>query len=45
MAKPTRSTGNTQDSAEPPVTFNRTERALAFMVGGSSSPHSSAWRR
>ena len=34
MAKPTRSTGNPQDSAEPPVTFNRTERALAFMIGG-----------
>ncbi|MFJ7289037.1 hypothetical protein ACIQUC_12015 [Curtobacterium sp. NPDC098951] len=34
MAKPTRSAGNTQDSAQPPVTFNRTERALAFMVGG-----------
>lgn len=34
MAKPTRSTGNTQNSAEPPVTFNRTERVLAFMVGG-----------
>ncbi|MEG8035001.1 MULTISPECIES: hypothetical protein [Bacteria] len=34
MANPTRSTGNPQDSAEPPVTFNRTERALAFMIGG-----------
>jgi hypothetical protein len=34
MAKPTRSTGNPQDSAEPPVTFNRTERALTFMIGG-----------
>jgi len=34
MAKPTRSTGSTQETAEPPVTFNRTERALAFMVGG-----------
>ncbi|MBF4615574.1 hypothetical protein [Curtobacterium sp. VKM Ac-1376] len=34
MANPTPSTGNPQDSAEPPVTINRTERALAFMVGG-----------
>ncbi|MBE7163020.1 MAG: hypothetical protein INR72_17400 [Williamsia herbipolensis] len=34
MAKPTRSPGNTRDSAQPPATFNRTERALAFMVGG-----------
>uniref|UniRef100_A0A942SX33 Multidrug ABC transporter ATPase n=1 Tax=Neobacillus citreus TaxID=2833578 RepID=A0A942SX33_9BACI len=34
MAKPTRSTGNTRNDAEPPVTFNRTERTLAFMVGG-----------
>ncbi|WP_144760136.1 hypothetical protein [Curtobacterium sp. 9128] len=34
MAKPTRSPGDTRNSAEPPATFNRTERALAFMVGG-----------
>ncbi|MET3638054.1 MULTISPECIES: hypothetical protein [Curtobacterium] len=34
MAKPTRSTGNTRDSADTPVTFNRTERVLGFMIGG-----------
>ena len=34
MAKPTRSPGDTRNSAEPPATFNRTERTLAFMVGG-----------
>lgn len=34
MAKPTRSPGTTQDSAQSPVTFNRSERVLAFMVGG-----------
>ncbi|MBT2504008.1 hypothetical protein [Curtobacterium sp. ISL-83] len=34
MAKPTRPTGNSRESADSPVTFNRTERALAFMVGG-----------
>lgn len=34
MAKPTRTTGNTQDSSEPQVAFNRTERALGFMIGG-----------
>lgn len=34
MAKPTRSTGNPRDDVQPPVTFNRTERVLGFMVGG-----------
>jgi apolipoprotein N-acyltransferase len=34
MAKPTRSPGDTRNSAEPPATFNRTERTLAFMIGG-----------
>jgi uncharacterized integral membrane protein len=34
MAKPTRSTGDPRIAAEPPATFNRTERTLAFMVGG-----------
>ncbi len=34
MAKPTRPAGNPRGSAQPPVTFNRTERVLAFMVGG-----------
>jgi hypothetical protein len=34
MAKPTRSTGNTRDVADAPVTFNRTERVLGFMIGG-----------
>ncbi|MFJ3385669.1 MULTISPECIES: hypothetical protein [unclassified Curtobacterium] len=34
MAKPTRSTEDTRNSAEPPATFNRTERTLAFMIGG-----------
>ena len=34
MAKPTRSTGNTRDVADTPVTFNRTERVLGFMIGG-----------
>ena len=34
MAKPTRTAGNTRDSADTPVTFNRTERVLGFMIGG-----------
>ncbi|ROP58829.1 hypothetical protein EDF24_0099 [Curtobacterium sp. PhB130] len=34
MAKPTRSTEDTRNSAESPATFNRTERTLAFMIGG-----------
>ncbi|MFJ4296069.1 hypothetical protein [Curtobacterium sp. NPDC089689] len=34
MAKPTRSTGTPRYAAESSVTFNRTERVLAFMVGG-----------
>ena len=34
MAKPTRSPGDTRNIAEPPATFNRTERTLAFMIGG-----------
>jgi uncharacterized integral membrane protein len=34
MAKPTRSTGATREPADAPATFNRTERILAFMVGG-----------
>ena len=34
MAKPTRPTGNPSGTAESQVTFNRTERVLAFMVGG-----------
>ncbi|MDM7889674.1 hypothetical protein C1N91_14360 [Curtobacterium sp. SGAir0471] len=34
MAKPTRSTGHTREPADTPVTFNRTERVLGFMIGG-----------
>ncbi|MDN4648960.1 multidrug ABC transporter ATPase [Curtobacterium sp. PsM8] len=34
MAKPTRSTGDPRTAAESPATSNRTERTLAFMVGG-----------
>ncbi|PCN46952.1 hypothetical protein Csp2054_14700 [Curtobacterium sp. 'Ferrero'] len=34
MAKPTRPTEDPRESAEPSVTFNRTERVLASMVGG-----------
>lgn len=34
MAKPTRSTGDQRTPAELPATSNRTERVLAFMVGG-----------
>jgi uncharacterized integral membrane protein len=34
MAKPTRSTRDPRSDAEPPATSNRTERTLAFMVGG-----------
>ena len=34
MAKPTRSPGDTRNSAQTPATSNRTERVIAFMVGG-----------
>lgn len=34
MAKPTPSTRDSRTAAEPLATFNRTERTLAFMVGG-----------
>lgn len=34
MAKQTQSAGTARNQPQPPATINRTERALAFMVGG-----------
>jgi uncharacterized membrane protein len=34
VAKQTQSTGAARNQPQPPATINRTERALAFMVGG-----------